>query len=100
MTPYDRLRSLPDAARFLKPGVDFALLDAVAAAETDLEAARRVQPNAARCSGASATAWPPSAPQAESRTSGSGTAVGRRERLRPRRVNPLRGSSASLRPFG
>jgi len=43
MTPYDRLRSLPDAARFLKPGIDFALLDAVAAAETDLEAARRVQ---------------------------------------------------------
>ena len=43
MTPYDRLRSLPDAERFLKPGIDFALLDAVAAAETDLEAARRVQ---------------------------------------------------------
>ena len=43
MTPYDRLRSLPDAERFLKPRVDFALLDAVAAAETDLEAARRVQ---------------------------------------------------------
>ena len=43
MTPYDRLRSLPDAERFLKPGVDFALLDAVATAETDLEAARRVQ---------------------------------------------------------
>ncbi len=43
MTPYDRLRSLPGAARFLRPGIDFALLDAVAAAETDLEAARRVQ---------------------------------------------------------
>ena len=43
MTPYDRLRSLPDAERFLKPGIDFALLDAVATAETDLEAARRVQ---------------------------------------------------------
>ena len=43
MTPYDRLRSLLDAGRFLKPGIDFALLDAVAAAETDLEAARRVQ---------------------------------------------------------
>ena len=28
------------------------------------------------------------------------TAGGRRERLGPRRVNPLRGSSASLRPFG
>ena len=43
MTPYARLRSLPGANRFLKPGIDFALLDAVAAAETDLEAARRVQ---------------------------------------------------------
>ena len=43
MTPYDRLRSIPDAEQFLKPGIGFALLDAVAAAETDLEAARRVQ---------------------------------------------------------
>ena len=43
MTPYDRLRSMPDAERFLKPGIGFALLDAVATAETDLEAARRVQ---------------------------------------------------------
>ena len=42
MTPYERLRSLPDAERYLKPGTSFALLD-VAAAETDLEAARRVQ---------------------------------------------------------
>ena len=43
MTPYAKLRSLPGAEALLKPGVDFALLDAVAAAETDLEAARRVQ---------------------------------------------------------
>ena len=43
MTPYAKLRSLPGAEGFLKPGVDFAMLDAVAAAETDLEAARRVQ---------------------------------------------------------
>ena len=43
MTPYAKLRSLPGAARLLKPGIDFALLDAAAAAETDLEAARRVQ---------------------------------------------------------
>ena len=32
MTPYDRLRSLAGAERLLKPRVDFALLDAVAAA--------------------------------------------------------------------
>ena len=43
MTPYAKLRSLPGTTRFLKPGGDFALLDAAAAAETDLEAARRVQ---------------------------------------------------------
>ena len=42
-TPYARFRSLPSAEQHLKPGVDFALLDAAAAAETDLEAARRVQ---------------------------------------------------------
>ena len=43
MTPYAKLRSLPGAEALLKPGVNFALLDAAAAAETDLEAARRVQ---------------------------------------------------------
>ena len=42
-TPYARVRSLPGAERHLKPGVDCELLDAAAAAETDLEAARRVQ---------------------------------------------------------
>ena len=42
MTPYAKLRSLPDAGRFLKLGIGFALLDAAATAETDLEAARRV----------------------------------------------------------
>ena len=42
-TPYARFRSLPNAVQHLKPGIDFALLDAAAAAETDLEAARRVQ---------------------------------------------------------
>ena len=43
MTPYARFRSLPNAQVYLKPGMDFALLDAAAAAETDLHAARRVQ---------------------------------------------------------
>ena len=43
MTPYAKLRSLADAEHFLKPGVRFALLDAMATAETDLEAVRRVQ---------------------------------------------------------
>ena len=43
MTPYARFRSLADAGRFLKPGLGFALLDAAATAETDLQAVRRVQ---------------------------------------------------------
>ena len=42
-TPYARFRSLAAADGHLKPGVDLAMLDAAAAAETDLEAARRVQ---------------------------------------------------------
>ena len=42
-TPYARFRSLAGAERHLKPGAGFDLLDAAAAAETDLEAARRVQ---------------------------------------------------------
>ncbi len=42
MTPYAKLRSLDGAEDYLKPGVSFALLDAVATAETDFEAAQRV----------------------------------------------------------
>ena len=40
-TPYEKLKSLPDAERFLKPGVTFAELDEVAHAMSDLEANRR-----------------------------------------------------------
>ena len=40
-TPYDKLKSLADAERFLKPGVTFAELDKVALAMSDLEANRR-----------------------------------------------------------
>ena len=43
MTPYDRLRSLADAHRFLKPGITFEQLDAIAHAQTDVEAAQNVQ---------------------------------------------------------
>jgi len=45
-TPYEKLKSLPDAARFLKPGLTFETLDAVAYAQSDLDAAHAV--NAAR----------------------------------------------------
>ena len=37
MTPYEKLRSLPGAEAFLKPGVTFEQLDAVAHAVTSLE---------------------------------------------------------------
>ena len=43
MTPYEKLRSLPGADGFLKPGITFEQLDAVAQAATDLEAAQEVQ---------------------------------------------------------
>ena len=43
MTPYEKLRSLPGADGFLKPGITFEQLDAVAHASTDLEAAQEVQ---------------------------------------------------------
>ena len=43
MTPYEKLRSLPGADGFLKPGITFAQLDVVAHALTDLEAAQEVQ---------------------------------------------------------
>ena len=45
-TPYEKLKSLPNAARWLKPGVTFESLDAVAYAHSDLDAALAV--NAAR----------------------------------------------------
>ena len=40
-TPYEKLKSLPNAERFLKPGVTFADLDVAAHAMSDLEANRR-----------------------------------------------------------
>jgi len=42
MTPYEKLRSLPDAKSFLKPGVSLQSLDDKANAITDNEAARRL----------------------------------------------------------
>ena len=46
MTPYEKLKSLPDAERYLRPGVTFDALDRLAHAMTDLEA--NVQANRAR----------------------------------------------------
>ena len=42
MTPYDKLKSLPNAAQSLKPGISFQVLDATANQYSDNEAARRL----------------------------------------------------------
>lgn len=42
MTPYDKLKSLANAASFLKPGVTFQQLDALAHAISDNQAARQL----------------------------------------------------------
>ena len=43
LTPYEKLKSLPEAASHLKEGITFAQLDAQAQAMSDNEAARRLQ---------------------------------------------------------
>jgi transposase InsO family protein len=42
MTPYDKLKSLPDAARYLKPGMTFDRLDEIAQECSDNEAPKRL----------------------------------------------------------
>lgn len=43
MTPYEKLKSLPDAATALQPGMSFEILDAVAHAMSDNQAADQLQ---------------------------------------------------------
>ena len=43
MTPYEKLRSLPDADQYLKPGITFEILDAIAYQQSDNEAADELQ---------------------------------------------------------
>lgn len=43
MTPYEKFKSLPNAAQYLKAGVTFAELDKLAGSKTDLAAAKQVQ---------------------------------------------------------
>jgi hypothetical protein len=43
MTPYEKLKSLPTAKEYLKPGVTLMQLEAIATAMSDNEAARRLQ---------------------------------------------------------
>jgi len=42
MTPYEKLKSLPEAEQYLKPGLNFQMLDDIAYAISDNEAARRL----------------------------------------------------------
>ena len=41
-TPYDKLKSLPKASSFLKPGATFEQLDAIALTISDNEAAKQM----------------------------------------------------------
>jgi hypothetical protein len=47
-TPYHRLQSLPDAARYLKPGLSWTRLEPIASERSDTEWARRMQAAKAR----------------------------------------------------
>ena len=42
MTPYEKLKSLPNAEAFLKPGLTFEQLDKIATAQSDNEAAEKL----------------------------------------------------------
>ena len=42
-TPYEKLKSLPDAQMYLKPGVTFEILDSIAREKSDNEAADPLQ---------------------------------------------------------
>lgn len=43
MTPYEKLKSLPESEKYLKPGMSFAILDQVAMEMTDNQAAKRLK---------------------------------------------------------
>ncbi|MBT9131393.1 MAG: hypothetical protein DDT41_01699 [candidate division WS2 bacterium] len=43
MTPYEKLRSIPDAPMYLKENLTFELLDNIAKVYTDNEMAKKVQ---------------------------------------------------------
>ena len=43
MTPYDKLKSMPNSEKYLKEGVTFEIIDKVAFAMTDNQSADRLQ---------------------------------------------------------
>ena len=57
-TPYERLKSIEGAERFLKPGVSFTALDIEANAMSDLESARLVNRERDKLFQAVGAAWP------------------------------------------
>ena len=57
-TPYERLKSIDGAGRFLKPGVTFAALDAEAVAISDLASTRLVNRERDKLFKAVGVAWP------------------------------------------
>ena len=60
-TPYERLKSIDGAERFLKPGLSFAALDAEANAMSDLESARLVNRERDSLFRSFGPAWPSAA---------------------------------------
>ena len=60
-TPYERLKSIDGAERFLKPGISFAALDAEANAMSDLESARLVNRERDSLFRSFGPAWPSAA---------------------------------------
>ena len=48
MTPYEKLKSLPNAEQYLKPGISFQDLDALATSISDNDAAQRLNEAKAR----------------------------------------------------
>jgi hypothetical protein len=48
MTPYDKLKSLEHAFSYLKPGITFEILDKVALAQNDDQAAEQLQKERAK----------------------------------------------------
>ena len=43
MTPYEKLKSLPDAEQYLRPEITFKALDAIATKQSDLDAWAQLQ---------------------------------------------------------
>ena len=102
-TPYEKLKSLPDAEWFLKPGVSFAELDKVAYVMSDPDANRRA--NRGRSIASPTTpSRPPHSPRPEPSTPSTcntrSTNSGPGPCRRARRPVPSRRTASSTVPWG